>query len=211
MHVEIPMSREEKRTYELECIMELADQLGGVVRTKDILNLGIDYRRVVQFIKDGDLLKVRNGSYTVRTAVRSEDELIAAMFPDGVLTMQSGLYLHGYLKEKPYGWAIAISKNTSKSRFKMTYPVVEPYYTEEAVLDLGMETIELAGKTMRVYSKERLICDVLKYEEKLDRKTLREGVFSYIEDESKDIACLMEMAAKRKVRKKVQSMIGVWL
>ena len=36
------------------------------------------------------------------------------------------------------------------------------------------------------------------------------GIF-YIKDEEKDIAALMEYARERKVLKRVQSLIGVWL
>ncbi len=125
--------------------------------------------------------------------------------------MESALYVYGYLKDRPYKWSIAINKNTSKSRFNIDYPIVEPYYTEPEVLEIGVTETDFAGGKMKIYTKERLICDFLKYQEKVDREDFKKGVWAYIMDEDKDVAKLMEFAKERKVLKKVQSMIGVWL
>ena len=51
----------------------------------------------------------------------------------------------------------------------------------------------------------------LEYEDKMERAVFQEGVLSYIKDEKKNIANLMKYARERRVVKKVQSMIGVWL
>ena len=93
----------------------------------------------------------------------------------------------------------------------MEYPVVIPYYTEPEVLKLGVTEIPFAGGTMPIYTKERMICDCLKYEEKLERDVFKRALLSYIADGSKDIATLLKIARERKVLQKVQNMIGVWL
>ncbi len=211
MKTDILMDREEKKIYELECIQELVEAGKGLVKTKAITDLGIDYRRILQFVEEGSLTRVKSGYYTTKSGDYSEEQLIVAMYPDGILTLGSALYYHGYLKQRPFGWSIAISKNTSKSRFKIEYPIVTPCYTEPEVMELGVTTVDVAGSEMKIYDKDRLICDVLKYQEKLDRDDFREGVFAYIRDESKQVDKLMEYARERQVLKKVQSMIGVWL
>ena len=59
---------------------------------------------------------------------KPQEEIILGLFPDGILCMDSALYYYGYIEKRPYEWSIAISKNTSKSRFRMEYPVVKPLY-----------------------------------------------------------------------------------
>lgn len=98
-----------------------------------------------------------------------------------------------------------------KSRFKMDYPKVIPYYTEPEALALGATKIEINDLTFGIYDKERVICDCLKYEGKLEHEIFKEALQSYIKDEEKDISMLMEYARARKVVSKVQSLIGVWL
>ena len=211
MHTDIPMDRSEKKQFELEEIERLIDEKGGLAKTADIEALGVDYRRLIAFVDEGRLRRVKNGYYTTCTTEYSEEQLIATMYPDGVLTMESALFYYGYLKKKPLGWSIAISKNTSKSRFKVEYPVVEPFYTEDEVLEFGVGEIPFADGNMKIYTKDRLICDVIKYQEKVDHEDFKEALRSYIDDEEKDEAALLEYAIERKVRKKVQMMIGIWL
>ena len=139
---EIPMYRDEKKEYQLEQILNKIEEADGIVKTSDILALGIDYRRVQTFVKEGELRKIRNGSYTSGRKSYPEEDLITALFPDGVLTLQSALFAYGYLDEMPEIWQIAISKNTSKSRFNILYPSVEPSYTEDDVLLIGQEKIQ---------------------------------------------------------------------
>jgi hypothetical protein len=125
--------------------------------------------------------------------------------------METALFYYGMLNKRPDIWRIAIDKNTSKGRFHLEYPWVFPYYTEPEVLELGISEVEICNKKMKIYSKERLICDVLKYREKMDAKDFRKAIFTYIEDENKDIDKLLEYAEIRKVRNKVHNLIGVWL
>ena len=206
----IPMYRDEKKLYDLESILNKIDDNHGIIRTKEIERLGVDYRRLKQFVEEGELMKIRNSVYT-NPHKYSEEELIIALFPDGILTMETALYYYGYLDERPASWKIAVDKNTSKARFKMDYPKIIPFYTEPEVLGLGATTIEFNGNTFGIYDKERLICDCLKYESKMEHDDFKSAIQSYIADDEKDISVLMDYARLRKVVKKVQSLIGVWL
>ena len=195
----------------LEAVHAFIDQNGGIVKKEEFAQLDVDYRKILEFVDNGSLVRIKNGYYTDRIDRFTEEELIARLFPDARLCLESALYAYGYIQQKPYGWHLAVDKNTSKSRFKMDYPKVIPYYTEPEALELGSTTIEQNGLTFQIYNKERMICDCLKYEEKLEREVFKEGLQSYIRDTDKNISALMEYARARKVVGKVQSMIGVWL
>ncbi len=192
-------------------IQKAMDEHNRVLKKEELTKLGIDYRRVNRLVKEGKLARIKNGYYTDRVDGFSEEALVAALFPDAKLCMESALYAYGYIKEKPFGWTLAVDKNTSKSRFKMDYPKIIPFYTEPEALEIGASTIELLGSTFGIYDKERMICDCLKYETKMSRDDFKVAMQSYIADPDKDISALMDYARARKVVKKVQSLIGVWL
>ena len=193
-----------------DVVLKAIDENGGIVKKEQLGKLGVDYRRIVELLNSGDIVRVKNGYYTDKLERFSEEELVAALFPDAKLCMESALYAYGYIDQKPYGWRLAIDKNTSKSRFKMDYPKIVPYYTEPEALDIGA-AIELHGATFGIYDKERMICDCLKYESKMEHDDFKAAIQGYIKDEDKDISNLLEYARERKVIKKVQSFIGVWL
>lgn len=201
----------EKRELILDRVKEFIYQNGGVVKKNQLNELGIDYRRILNFVEKGDLVRIKSGYYTVRLSDFSEEELIAKLFPDAVLNLESALYAYGYLERKPYGWKLSVDKNTSKSRFKLDFPQVTPIYAEPETLKFGVAKIKFGGTQMQIFDKERLICECLKYEDSMERELFKEGLLSYIRDPKKDVAKLMKYARERKVLKKVQTMIGVWL
>ena len=195
----------------LEQITQLIEEQGGIVKKEQFTELGIDYRRILDFVQSGDLVRIKNGYYTDRIDRFTEEELVARLFGDARLCMESALYAYGYISQKPYGWHLAVDKNTSKARFKMDYPKIIPYYTEPEALELGSTEIMISGQQFQIYDRDRVICDCLKYESKLEREVFKEALQSYIRDSQKDISALMAYARARKVVGKVQSMIGVWL
>ena len=201
----------EKRELLLDRVRKFILDNGGIVKKSQLAGLGIDYRRILDFVEKGDILRVKNGYYAVHLSDFTEEELVAKLFPDCVLNLENALYAYGYIKRKPYGYQIAVDKNTSKSRFKLEFPQVTPFYAEPETLQSGVDRIDFGNAKMQIFDKDRLICECLKYEDKMERAVFQEGVLSYIKDEKKDIANLMKYARERRVVKKVQSMIGVWL
>lgn len=195
----------------LDEILKLIEEQGGIVKKEQFTELGIDYRRILDFVQSGDLVRIKNGYYTDRIDRFTEEELVARLFSDARLCMESALYAYGYISQKPYAWHLAVDKNTSKSRFKMDYPKIIPYYTEPDALELGSTEITMSGQQFLIYDRDRVICDCLKYETKLEREVFKGALQSYIRDSQKDISALMAYARARKVVGKVQSMIGVWL
>ncbi len=202
---------QKKRDEILPEIERLMKENGGIVKASQLYPLGLTFRMVQGLVQKGVLDHVKSGYYSMNYEQKSEEAIICGMFPDGILTMDSALYYYGYISERPFTWSIAVSKNTSKSRFKIEYPVIRPYYTEPEVLESGVSRIQTESGEMKIYGKERLICDCLKYEDRLEKDVLKRALLSYIQEEKKDIAALMEYARARKVLTKVQNRIGVWL
>lgn len=100
----------EKRELILQKVKEFIVAHGGIVKKNQLEELHIDYRRILDFVEKGDLIRIKCGYYTIRIGDYSEDELIVKLFPDAVLTMECALYAYGYIKRKPYGYQIAVDK-----------------------------------------------------------------------------------------------------
>lgn len=203
--------QQEKKTALVEAIRAEMERNGGLLRTAQLYELHMDYRKIQSFVEEGILERVKNGCYGMGFSNQSEEDKVAELFSDGVLCMESALFYQGYITVKPAYWHIAVDKNTSKSRFKMEYPPVQPYYAEPEVLQLGVEKVPVGSKEMWIYNKERMICDCLKFEEKLERGILQQALLMYLREPEKDIQRLMEYARARKVTQKIQNRIGVWL
>lgn len=205
------MTRKEKTEELLIKVTNEMNRHGGILKTGQILALGVDYRRIPAWTEEGVLTRVKNGYYSLGQQAQSEEDRILGLFPDAVLCMESALYMYRYIAGKPYAWSLAVDKNTSKARFHMDYPPLCPYYTESRTLALGVTDIAFGSGRMKIYTKERMLCDCLKYEEKLSRDVYKRALLSYIADSTKDVDQLLLMARERRVLQKVQNIIGVWL
>lgn len=181
------------------------------LKAEEIIEAGYNYKEIVAMEKAGDIVRYKSGYYTCPEVDFDEEAMVVAMFPDGVFTLESALYFHGVLKERPFTWSVAVSKNISKSRFKADYPIIHPFYCEPKVLEGGVcEIVGSFGK-VRVYTRDRLICEVLKYEDKMDRTAYKQAVMSYINFEGKDIKKFLKFAKERRVLSKARAVIGIWL
>ena len=82
---------------------------------------------------------------------------------------------------------------------------------EPAVLELGLTKGNLDGHEVRIYDKDRIICDCLRYRNKMDKEIFNKAIQSYIADPEKRVPKLMEYAGSLRVKKIVKDLIGVWL
>ena len=171
---------QEKKEALVQKLQQEMETHGGLMKTSQLYELSMDYRKIRQFVSEGILERVKSGYYGMGFSIKSEETMVSELFKDGVLCLETALYYQGYLETRPARWQIAVDKNTSKSRFKINCPPIQPYYAEPEILLLGAEEFLLGEGKMFVYGKERLICDCLKFEEKLDREVLQKILFQYI-------------------------------
>ncbi len=185
---------------------------GGMMRTKELEKEGIRYRNVQKLMNAGYVEKIRYGYYQwVDPEDFSEVGTVIRLFPDAILCMDTALRHYGYSDRTPVFWHLAVSKDSGKSRFQIDYPFVKPYYVEPAILELGVTTDQMNGHTVHIYDKDRLICDCLRYRNKMDREIFNKAIQSYIADPEKSIPKLLEYAGPLRVKKIAKDLIGVWL
>lgn len=78
-------------------------------------------------------------------------------------------------------------------------------------MEIGLTLCEIDGHEVRIYDKERLICDCLRYRNKMDKEIFNKAIQSYIADSGKSIPKLLEYAEMLRVKKTAKDLIGVWV
>ena len=156
--------------------------------------------------------KVRYGYYQlIDSEDLSEVLVITRLFPDAILCMDTALFYYRYSDRTPLAWHLAVSKDSGKSRFNIDYPFIKPYYIEPSILGMGAAVGEIDGHPVKIYDKERTICDCLRYMGKTDKEIFNKAVQSYINDSEKNVPRLIEYAKKLRVMKKMKMIIGTWI
>ena len=198
--------------HDVQYYKSIFDKYGGMMRTTQLAEEKVFYPQREKLIADGYVEKIRRGYYQwINPDDFSEVGTVIRLFPDAILCMDTALRYYGYSDRTPGDWHLAVSKDSGKSRFKIDYPFVKPYYVEPAVLELGLTTGTMDGHAIRIYDKDRLICDCLRYRNKMDKEIFNKAIQKYIADPEKSIPKLMEYAGPLRVKKLVKDLIGVWL
>ena len=198
--------------HDVQYYKSIFDKYGGMMRTTQLAEEKIFYPQREKLIADGYVEKIRRGYYQwINPDDFSEVGTVIRLFPDAILCMDTALRYYGYSDRTPGDWHLAVSKDSGTSRFKIDYPFVKPYYVEPAVLELGLTTGTMDGHAIRIYDKDRLICDCLRYRNKMDKEIFNKSIQKYIADPEKSIPKLMEYAGPLRVKKLAKDLIGVWL
>lgn len=187
---------------------------GQLIRTAQLKEFKIYYKDIITLIDKGYLEKIKQGYYRLLNASGEESteaQTIKTLYPDGVLCMYTALFYYGYSDRTPLNWDIAVDRNTSKTRFNIDYPYVKPYYMESIHLKYGIAEADYDGCTLKIFDRNRVLCECIRNENKMDRETYNKAIQGYVNDPKKSVASLIEYAKKRNILKKITDRIGVWL
>ena len=197
---------------DIEKVKQIFSENNGMMRTGQLTKAKIYYADIAHLLEKGYIEKVRTGYYQwVDSQNFSEVVTVAQLFPDGILCMDTALRHYGYSDRTPAKWHIAVSKHSNKTRFNIDYPFVKPYYVAPDLLELGLCEQIIDGNNVKMYDKERVICDCLRYRNKMDKEIFNKAIQNYVSDTAKSIPKLMEYASKLRCTTLVKNLIGVWL
>lgn len=183
----------------------------GILQTYELYDLGLSKYDIKNLLQADVLERILKGYFKLAAKDFTEAELIQRLYPDSVICMDSALFYYGYSDRTPIEWHLAVDKDISKARFNIDYPQIKPYYLEPYLLKLGVENGLFEKLHLKIFSRDRVICDCLFYEMKMDIEIFNKAILNYIKDPQKNISKLMEYAKVRKVEKKVYNKIGTWL
>jgi predicted transcriptional regulator of viral defense system len=192
-------------------IRKIFQENNGIMKTSELYKNGITKYEIKKFTDSEFFERISTGYYKLYEEEISDVKLISILLPEAVLCFDTALYNYGYSDRTPTEWHLAIDKDISKSRVRIDYPYIKAYYVEHNLIYLGVEDIIIEDIRMKIYSRDRLICDCLKYERKMDVEIFNKAIINYIKDPMKNVSKLLEIAKIRGVEKKVYDKIGTWL
>ena len=187
-------------------------QYGGIMRTFELKREGISYYILQELMEEGLVEKIKYGYYQWQDEKAfSEVSIISALFPDAIICDISAAMYYGYTDRVPGIWHIAVDNRSARNKFKIDFPQIKPHFISADRLGIGVSEGKIDGITVKIYDRERIICDCLRRINTMDGEVLNTIIQRYVGDKDKDSARLMEYAARLGVEKKARRMIGIWL
>ena len=187
-------------------------QYGGIMRTFELKREGISHHILQELMEEGLVEKIKYGYYQWQDEKAfSEVSIISALFPDAIICDISAAMYYGYTDRVPGIWHIAVDNKSARNKFKIDFPKVKPHFISANRLEIGVSEGNIDGITVKIYDRERVVCDCLRHVNTMDGEVFNIIIQRYVRDKDKDAARLMKYAAKLGVEKKARRMVGIWL
>jgi len=153
-----------KRTY----AENLFKKHGPILKSGKLREHGIYHRDIVELVDKGDIIKLKTGSYIwaeIQTEITDMD-LVIRLIPFGVVCLQSAASYHELTLLNPLAITIAIPANRTRTLLP-DYPPVELVAYPIPSFELGVIVEETEDSIIRVYDRERTVCDFFRKRKQL--------------------------------------------
>ena len=175
---------------------------GGILRTSKALQAGIHPSTLYAMRDDGTLEAVSRGVYRLADSepLGNPDLVtVATRVRGGVICLISALAFHEITTQIPHEIHVALQRGAEIPR--LDYPPMKLYWVSNKAYSAGVETHELDGVSVHIYSPEKTLADCFKFRNKIGLDTVVEAVRFYRERRNVNVDALMRYAAICRVEK----------
>ena len=192
-----------------EVIKKIAKENNGFVRTSQIEEAGI-YRSAIKEFVDQDLLVCeRKGIYSIKEEFDDEYVLLQMQSSKFVYSYGTALFLHGLSDRTPHIIDITVPQGTKTTRYTRDNENLRFHYVKKEIYELGIcEITTPQGGTVKVYDKERCICDIVKKKEKMDKQLYIRAIQDYFHHKPNNRK-ILKYAKELKIDKDIKTYIDI--
>ena len=156
---------------EYRIIVDMEKKL--LTRAQCLKKYGSDYR-IRKAIESEELYRIDKGIYSLEKYV-PEIVLISYKYPNAVVTMRSAFYMYGMTDDIPDEVDLATTRDAAKIPDKR----VKQYFVADDFFKEGIERMDYKGYSIRIYSRERMLIELLRYKTKLPFDYYKEIILNY--------------------------------
>lgn len=164
------------KTVPEEALLQMAREV-GLIRPRDLERCHIPRRVLYLLAHTGELVRVGRGLYRLPEADFTENHSfaeVAARVPNGVICLLSALRFHELTTELPSEVWVALGPKTWSPTFKR--PRLRVVRFSGAALREGVETHDIEGVPVRMYSVAKTIADCFKFRNKIGTSVAAEAL-----------------------------------
>ena len=154
-------------------------------------------------LEEKKLFKVEKGIYS-DTPSWSKIAVIAFKNPNSIFTMNSAFYYQDLTDEIPDNFFIATERNSTKIKDSE----VKQFFYPKETFELGVEEKKILGTSVKVYTKERMLIELMRHKNKIPFDYYKEIVSNYRNKTYElDIQWLEENVSKFPASKKIMDAV----
>ena len=181
---------------------------GGYITSKSLTDLGI-HRMYLKIMLDKHMIeKVNRGIYISNKTLEDSFFTFQLRYPKVIFSRFTALYFYGLTEIIPYNFDLTMDNNYHVDKINKNHNIIR---CKKELLNLGLTEVETPyGHKAKAYDRERCICDIIKYKNKLDLEQVKKSVKMYLKDKNKDLIKLSEYSKIMGINKEVMDFVGMY-
>lgn len=183
----------------------LIKEKNGVILTKEVEEAKIPRYYLTLLTREGKIERVAQGGYITPDTFDDEMYRIQARNQRFIFSHETALSLHDLSDRDPLTWYVTVPYGYNASHLKKEG--IDVYTVNKDLHQLGVIVTKTQfGRTIRIYNKERTICDILKNRNNMDVAILYHAIKRYLDSLDRNISLLIRYAKKLKIDKVLEIM-----
>ena len=177
-------------------IKNIFEKNNGYARTKDILEADIHSSHLYKLQEEGEVSRIKRGLYRWNDdEFDSSTELIEVsnIAPNGVICLLSALSYYDLTTTNPWEYYIAIHRDEHSPKLP-DYPPISIFYFGDKQFNTGIKEVDIEGSKVKIYDKEKTICDCIRLRNKVGTDVVKEAMQNYLKRKDKNISKLLDYA-----------------
>ena len=194
----------------MDKVIALIEKNNGFITSSQITKAGIQRRILCQLVKSKQLYKVERGIYALPDTWEDEMYFLQYRFAKGVFSNETALYLHGLTDRTPIVYTMTFPHGYNTGNAKKIGITAKRVIHE--IYNLGIiEMPSPCGNSIKVYNKERTLCDIVKGKNTCDISILNQAMKAYAASNDKNMNRLISYAEHLRVKPKILRYMEVLL
>ena len=181
---------------------------GGYITSKQVSDLGIHRMYLNILVDKNEIVRVDKGVYITKDSVDDVYYTFQLRYPKTVFALFTALYFHGLTEVFPYSFDIITDRDYHVNEISLKHNV---FRVKKDIYELGIIDYKTSmGHYIRIYDKEKCICDLIKYKNKLDLEQVKKSIRAYVNSNNVNILKLTEYATLMGIKEDVLQFVGMY-
>ncbi|MFP4377793.1 MAG: type IV toxin-antitoxin system AbiEi family antitoxin domain-containing protein [Spirochaetales bacterium] len=183
---------EDQTRYRIEQYLEAR---AGVIRTTEFQQGGLHNSYLTALTDEGRIVRIKSGLY-----IASESQTASGFFevqlalPSAVVCLASALAYYELTTYEPPSVQVAIRRGDRTK--PPIFPPTRQFSFGGIRHELGVVAVEVEGRTIKIYDREKTICDTVRFRRALGQDVVNEAIRNYLQGPDTKVDRVMEYSRR---------------
>ena len=168
---------------------------GGIIRTIEFQQAGLHNSYLTMLAEQGRIVRIKPGLY-----IASEAQTASGFFevqlalPSAVVCLASALAYYDLTTYEPPSVQVAIPRGDRTK--PPTFPPTRLFSFGGIRHELGVVTVKMEGRAIKIYDREKTICDTVRFRRTLCQDVVNEAIRNYLRGPKTNVDRVMDYSRR---------------